>query len=373
MDINKKAFTKETILKLNIFQDCFNEWFPVYLHNDYVNPLYIYDMFAGSGYDADGMPGSPIILLTEAKGEDNQYCQLIKDKKKRVYFGFNEKVLSKSNELKENVNKYLHECKATCTLNECCLHTKIGQYDFQEIIESENFINILNNPKCGKFILLDQYGFKQITNDVFLKLIHSPNTDFVFFIASSFINRFKELPAVTDYFEKNKLHFDANKPKQCHQTIADYYRSLIPDDLEYYIHSFTIQKGANYYGLIFGSGHTLGMEKFLRVCWKHDVFAGESNCNIENDFEPGTLFYGTAEKNKIQDVKDNIKSLIKERKITTNIDGLKYAIRSGCLPSVYISAIEDFKNKGIVRIIGEYNKAATNIHKVKKYGIELMQ
>ena len=85
MDINKKAYTKETILKLNIFQDCFKEWFPVYLHSDYVNPLYIYDMFAGSGYDADGMPGSPIILLTEAKGDNNQYCQLITDKKKRVF------------------------------------------------------------------------------------------------------------------------------------------------------------------------------------------------------------------------------------------------------------------------------------------------
>lgn len=88
MDINKKTFTKETILKLNIFQDCFREWFPVYLHNDYVNPLYIYDMFAGSGHDADGMPGSPIILLTEAKGDNKSVLPTNKRQKEKSIFWF---------------------------------------------------------------------------------------------------------------------------------------------------------------------------------------------------------------------------------------------------------------------------------------------
>ena len=49
------------------------------------------------------------------------------------------------------------------------------------------------------------------------------------------------------------------------------------------------------------------MEKFLKVCWKHDKLAGESNCNIENDFEPGTLFFNPANTNKRQRVLEKIK------------------------------------------------------------------
>lgn len=32
-DINKKEFTEETQLKLEIFQECFREWYPVFIHN----------------------------------------------------------------------------------------------------------------------------------------------------------------------------------------------------------------------------------------------------------------------------------------------------------------------------------------------------
>lgn len=32
-DINKKEFTEETKLKLEIFQECFREWYPVFIHN----------------------------------------------------------------------------------------------------------------------------------------------------------------------------------------------------------------------------------------------------------------------------------------------------------------------------------------------------
>ena len=80
------------------------------------------------------------------------------------------------------------------------------------------------------------------------------------------------------------------EPEECHRLLAEYYRSLIPENIEYYLYSFTIKKGSNYYGLIFGSSHSLGMEKFLRVCWKYDIYSGDSNCNLDDDEEWGELF-----------------------------------------------------------------------------------
>ena len=90
-DINNKPFDEGTILKLDIFRDCFREWFPVFVHNPAISHIFIYDMFAGSGKDSIGMDGSPLILLNEARGTEKQHCRALSNSQsKRVYFGFNE-------------------------------------------------------------------------------------------------------------------------------------------------------------------------------------------------------------------------------------------------------------------------------------------
>ena len=48
-NINQKAYTEVKLLKLDIFRECFREWFPVFLHSKYISKILIYDMFAGSG------------------------------------------------------------------------------------------------------------------------------------------------------------------------------------------------------------------------------------------------------------------------------------------------------------------------------------
>jgi hypothetical protein len=49
-DINKSIFDEATKLKLEIFGECFEEWFPVFLHSHWYKKLYVFDFFAGSGY-----------------------------------------------------------------------------------------------------------------------------------------------------------------------------------------------------------------------------------------------------------------------------------------------------------------------------------
>lgn len=371
-DINKREFTEETKLKLTIFQECFREWYPVFIHHSHVAKVLIYDMFAGSGMDTKGNYGSPLILLQEAKGENKKHCIFLSSQNKapQVYFGFNELLSQKEEELESNITNYMQECQKVCNLK-CPLkdHIFYKRENFSTLINSEKLLKNLKDENSAKFFLLDQYGFKQIDDDIFTKLIGFPKTDFIFFIASSFIKRFRELPAVTNYFHRAKITYDESQPKECHRVITDYFRSLIPTNKEYYLHSFTIQKGNNYYGLILGTSHSLGMEKFLRVCWKHDRFAGESNCNIENDFELGTLFYNTLETNKTHRVLTEIKDKILSGIISNNKQGLKFALKNGCEPSLYVTAISDLIEKKKVDINGKFNKQATNIHKVKEYTI----
>ena len=90
-DINKQPFPEATMLKLDIFRRCFREWFPVFVHHPDIKQIFIYDMFAGSGTDSEGNPGSPIILLEEARGNERQHCMALAKNNKYVVFGFNEK------------------------------------------------------------------------------------------------------------------------------------------------------------------------------------------------------------------------------------------------------------------------------------------
>ena len=202
----------------------------------------------------------------------------------------------------------------------------------------------------------------------------SPKTDFIFFIASSALKRFKNHPAMKKYFEANKIPFDLTNSRQCHKAVADYYKSLLPDGLEYYIHHFTIRKGTNYYGLIFGTGHTLGMEKFLKVCWDEDKLAGESNCNEELDFEKDTFFYNVNNSNKLLKVKESLSNRILLGLIDNNKDGMKFVLNEGCLPKVYVEVIQKLiKDKKVQVADGfKFNKQASNIHKIDVYKIKVL-
>lgn len=362
------------MLKLDIFRRCFREWFPVFVHHPGIKKIFIYDMFAGSGTDSEGNPGSPIILLEEARGNECQHCKALAKNEKHVVFGFNEKEKEKKELLNKATDDFLLKCKVGCSLDNCVYANAIYCRDasFEEIMKSDNFGKILSNKNYAKFVLLDQYGFSQVTQDVFLKLVTSPLTDFIFFISSSFIKRFRDEDAVKAYINTNKLVFEEAKPKECHRIIADYFRNLIPADMEYYIHHFTIQKGTNYYGLIFGTSHTLGMEKFVKVCWKEDENSGESNCNIDNDYEKDSLFYDPINTTKKIKVREELERLILNCKIKSNTEGLKWVLSRGCEPKLFVDVVRALVVQKKVEIQGNFNKQSSNIHRVEEYKIEVL-
>ena len=363
-NINKKAFDEATKLKLDIFGESFEEWLPVFIHDKYTKEVYIFDFFAGSGTDIEGNLGSPLILLDKAKGEDRKYCSKAQ---KPIKFFFNEGKVRKSNELQQNTDTFIESCKINNDCSNCIYEYHISNYNFQELFNNPSLKRIFENRNIAKFVLLDQYGFSQINDDIFKQLISFPKTDFIFFISSSFINRFKDHPYTKQHIDTSKINFDDKGTKEIHRAVADYFRSLIPDDKEYYLHHFTIKKGANYYGLIFGTNHTLGMEKFLKVCWRHDKLSGEANFKIESDdYEEGTLFYNPENTVIKEKIKSEIKELILSGKISDNKIGLKFALTKGCEPKLFTEVVQNLINDKSIEIVGKFNKKSKNIHRIKE-------
>lgn len=325
------------------------------------------DMFAGSGADVDGNPGSPLILLEEVRGPGLSFCYQAEKARKDIRFWFNEAMRGKIDDLNMNVSSFIRKCEQNCDLRGCYFEDKIeiSSMKFENVFNSERFIQIASNKKYGKFLVLDQYGFKEIGDHVFERLIEFPSMDFIFFISSSSIRRFKEHESVKKYINSYKIDFDETNPKLSHQQIANYYRSLVPSGKEYYIHHFSILKGSNRYGLIFGSGHTYGMEKFLTVCWRKDKYAGESDELINDDWEDNTLFAEIEPPQKKRIVKEEIQQRILKGDITDNKTGLKYALQRGCLGDVYCDAVKELLLAGKISIDGTFNKRKTSIHSLK--------
>ena len=66
-----------------------------------------------------------------------------------------------------------------------------------------------------------------------------------------------------------------------------------------------------------------------------------------------------------------IKEKILNSTIKDNITGLDYALECGCEPKLFVEVMDSMIKENRVKILGTYNKQATNIHKANTYKIEL--
>lgn len=267
----KKPFDDGTKVKLEIFKNYLKEWLPVFI-SSYKTPhwetIYIYDFFAGEGKDINGVLGSPLLILEVL----NDFEHLISETKVKINVVFNEGDGITHLKLKENIS--------LINYNKEKVKITLFNKSFHELF-LELYPNMIAKTNLPRLMILDQFGIKEITTDIFKKLISFKRTDFIFFISSSFVRRFNELSEFSSYLMINKEKFEETRPFHSHKVVFEYYKSLV--DTEYMLAPFSIKKGNNIYGLIYGSNHSLGLEKFLKVGWAINPYTGNANYNIDEE------------------------------------------------------------------------------------------
>jgi three-Cys-motif partner protein len=261
-----KPFDEGTLTKLDIFQLYTREWLPVFLSRPMGTgfEVHLFDFFAGPGRDSTGAPGSPLRTLQELL----QYSKIglagWKDTKIEVHF-FDASVrkikalrreVSLSGLLPAGVKPDIQSLKFTDAFNRS-----------RETLCSSN---------SAKLLLIDQCGVDTVTAEVFQELVGFPRTDFLFFISSATLNRFRNHPAIKQRIRPVDDYY------QVHKAVLEFYRNLLPNNRRY-LAPFSIKKGANIYGIIFGSAHPRGIDKFLSVAWKKDQLNGEADFDIHHD------------------------------------------------------------------------------------------
>ncbi|OGV38104.1 MAG: hypothetical protein A2X48_07460 [Lentisphaerae bacterium GWF2_49_21] len=265
-------FDEATLLKLEIFRGYIREWIPVFLTKNRFSHIHIYDFFAGPGTDKAGKPGSPIIIIEELK----KYLADPKVPKATgvdITLYFNDKDKAHI----DSLHKSIESLGSTSGFS-----IELSNLDFPDAYQKK--LPELKSNDSAKLVLLDQCGIKQVNDHVFKELIECPTTDILFFISSGIIHRFISEGSIRQYFPMPEEEIKSIKRQEIHRYICrSFYERLIPSGQTYYLAPFSILKGTNIYGIIYGSSNFLGLQKFLKVCWNEDEVTGEANYDIDDD------------------------------------------------------------------------------------------
>ena len=332
-DFHKKPFDEGTLTKLQIFELYAREWLPVFLSPE--RPprpeIHLYDFFAGPGTDSEGELGSPLRLLRQLK----DYQGLAGWPHVRVHAHFSDASLSKIRQLDANIDS--HQLRLPK------VSLDVQPLKFEEAIQ--RCTATLANPQAAKLLFIDQFGVDHVTPEVFRQLVTSPTCDFLFFLSSSTLHRFRDHPAIKQKITRPDDHY------QVHQAALDYYRGFLPNPADYFLAPFSIKKGSNIYGIIFGSAHPLGMDKFLQVAWKKDAINGEADFDINRDnIAPGEMLLALDEfrPSKITAFERELEQLLKDGRLKNELEVVHVCFNHGVKRQQAESVLARLKKERVI-------------------------
>jgi len=342
IDHHKKPYDEGTLNKLDIFERYIEAWLPTFIMQSHIKEINIVDFFSGLGYDSNGIAGSPIRTLEKI----NTFLGWLIQNRTKINLFLNEFDKKKFDVLKINCNNFLEKNKQ---LNEF-VEIHYSNQDFNQIY-NEIIIKTKNKPNL---YIIDQNGIKFTNKDNFNTLLNLDTTDFLFFISSSFFKRFSGEDEFNKHLDISEEDLQSNPYNFIHRIVLDKYRSLIPEGSKQQIFPFSIKKGANIYGIIFGSKHFVGVEKFLKIAWDTNKLNGEANFDIDNDFEKSqpSLFPEMKQLTKIEGFEHQLEDFLKKNKIVTNEQLYYFTYKNGHIVEHTNNHLRKLRNKKIIDFTG---------------------
>ena len=341
-DLHDEPFDEGTIAKLEIFEDYAQAWIPTFVMSG-VPTICIFDFFAGTGYDKNGVAGSPIRLLKKIEEHKGHIFQ--KNVKIKLFLNEFEPIKKeqvKFEMLKEACDKFLEERKSLKNIIEISYYNEDFEILFPKIIETIK--------KYPSLVYLDQNGIKFLSDKYFLELEKTKQTDFLYFVSSSYLWRFGDSKEFQTHLEIDITEAKKNPYKFIHRYILDFLRKKIPSNSKLKLYPFSIKKGANIHGIIFGASHPRAVEKFLSVVWKKNETNGEANFDIDEDSKKDQLDMFEGKKlTKVEKFKENVRTKILSKELTNNFEVYNYVLAEGHIGNHASECIKLMKKEGKVK------------------------
>lgn len=337
-DLHEKEFDEGTLLKLDIFQEYFEAWLPTFLYSKTPLSINIFDLYCGPGSDCKGRLGSPLRVLQSLEKFSDQVAL----SSSRIFVHFSDAAEDKILKLKSLMNKTPRKVAATINIETAT---------FEEAFQSS--LKIMCKPSSANYVFIDPNGVHD--NEALKKICKIPRTDFLLFTPAQFLMRFCEQPEF-----KCKLpdfrKYKPNSVKEVHRSVKAYLDSIIQERHPgYHLVPFAIRKtrGRNVHALIFGTGHLLGLKKFLTTSWKKTK-NGEANFELEGDLPTtsgqGLLSEELAIPNKVKHFESILRRELLTREYSNNFQLCEAVLQRGYLPTKHArKTLDSLIKEGIIQ------------------------
>ncbi len=339
-DLHSEPFDEGTIAKLEIFEDYAQAWIPTFVMQG-IPEIYIFDFFAGTGYDKNGVEGSPIRILKKIKEQRGNLFQ----KKVKIKLFLNEFNKEKFLRLKNSCDNFLSE--------ESGLQSRIEINYFNEDFAKLFPMILPIVKKHPSLVYLDQNGIKFISNEYFNELERCKTTDFLYFVSSSYFWRFGDSEEFKKHFKFNMDEAKKDPYKFIHRKIIEQLKTSLPNQTKLKLYPFSIKKGANIHGIVFGASHPRAVDKFLAISWKRNEVNGEANFDIDDDKSKAQMELFSGKKpTKIDSFKEKLVSEINNGNLLDNKSVLDFTYSNGHIPAHASETMKLLKKDNVINYDG---------------------
>lgn len=360
-NLHDSPFDESTIAKLEIFEDYAQAWIPTFIMQAHVPEIHIFDFFAGAGYDMNGISGSPIRILNKVQEQKGYLFQ----KKVNVVVHLNEfeptkKKQHKFEQLRKSCSEFMD--KDTSLLNRLTINYYNNDF---ETLFPKLLPDIMKYPSL---VYLDQNGIKFLSEKYFLELEKTSKTDFLYFVSSSYFWRFGESDEFKIYLDIDMAAAKNQGYNQIHRTLTDELRKKLPANTKLKLYPFSLKKGANIHGIIFGASHPRAVDKFLSIGWKHNGKNGDANFDIDDEAgKAQTDIFEDQKLTKIESFKKEVENRIVNKQINNNFGLLDFAYSAGHIPKHAADCMKELKKSGKVTYEGSSPLVTyDNVYKKRK-------
>ncbi len=134
-----------------------------------------------------------------------------------------------------------------------------------------------------------------------------------------------------------------------HRSIIKQLKEKLPSNTKLKLYPFSIKKGANIYGIIFGASHPRAVDKFLKIAWKRSPINGDANFDIDDDeLKAQGYLFGSQPLTKIEAFQTNVREKILSKEITNNFELFDYALEEGHIGMHAANKLKEMKKSGEV-------------------------
>lgn len=325
-DLHEEPFDSGTITKLEIFEDYAEAWIPTFVMQG-EKEIHIFDFFSGPGFDSINIEGSPIRILKKIKEQLGN----ILSKKTKIILHFNEFEPKKKSQLKFQQLK--NSCENFMDENPKLSYFISLKYYNQNA--EELFFELLPTiRKYPSLVYLDQNGVKFISKEYLDELEKLEKTDFLYFVSSSYFNRFCETEEYKRVLDVDIKELEKEQYRNMHRLVLSKIKSRLPKETKLRLYPFSIKKQANIFGIIFGAKHPRAVDKFLSIAWKRNNLNGEANFDIDDDISKLQVDMFEGKRNsKIEQFQYELEQYLLKHKSITNKKILIYTYENGHIPS----------------------------------------